>query len=528
MNDAEQLIHRFAGFSLDLGKGRLRGRSGEIVLRPKSLDLLVYLVRNAGRVVPKGELMDAVWPDVTVTEDSLTQCVHDVRRALGDKGSELLRNVPRRGYVFIEEALEPPAAPAQALGEPSTTQGALPDRPSVVVLPFANMSSDPEQEFFVDGMVDDIITALSRFKSLFVIARNSAFAFKNRSDDPREVGRKLSVRYILEGSARRTSDRLRLTAQLIDAESGAHVWADRYDRELIDLLEVQDDLVRTVVSTVVGRIEVVGKQKVRRLSEGELRAYDLYLRAAAAQDRNTRQDYRQAREWLRQAIAEDPMLAQAHHHLSLVAFIDWMAHWTEDREAMFAEAVGSARQSLLLDDSNSSAQAHFGMLRMYGGEYDEAGHHFARSFELNPNDAKARALHGFYLTAVGRPDEAIAAFDHAARLDPFQPSWTNWLRGIAHFTARRYRDAIVTLKAIPAPMNEVQGWLAASYAYAGDIQQARIMLETFLAGARSEMASPPPPSIAAWQAFWRGAIPYRDKEDTAHLHEGLRRAGMAD
>ena len=205
-----------------------------------------------------------------------------------------------------------------------------------------------------------------------------------------------------------------------------------------------------------------------------------------------------------------------------------MAWWTEDRERAFAEALASARQSLLLDDSNGSAQTHLGMLRMYEGDYDEAGLRFAKSLELNPNDAKSRALYGFYLTAIGLLDEAFAEFDLAAKLDPFEPARISWLKGIAYFSSRRYRDAILTLKAITAPMNEVHGWLAASYAHAGDIERARIVLERFLAGARSEMASPLPARISAWRAFWRGAIPYRDARDAAHLFEGLRLAGMAD
>ena len=218
-----------------------------------------------------------------------------------------MRTVARRGYMFSGQALE---ASPEAPGTPALDDApawALPlDKPSIAILPFVNMSSDPEQGYFADGMTEDVITELSRFKTLFVIARNATFAFKGKPQDFLDIGRKQGVRYILEGSLRRTSHRVRVTAQLIDVESSAHIWADRYDRELLELLEVQDDLVRTVASTVAGRIEVVGKQKVRRLSERELRAYDLYLRAAAAQDRNTREDYRAAREWLQQALAEDP------------------------------------------------------------------------------------------------------------------------------------------------------------------------------------------------------------------------------
>ncbi len=441
--------------------------------------------------------------------------------AFDDLGEHSLKNIAKPVRVFAVHG-----GTAHYVAAPIAQPGMV--NPSIAVLPFTNMSGDAEQDYLSDGITEDVITELSRFRNLLVIARNSSFAFKGQSLDLREVGRKLGASYVVEGSVRRAGKRIRITAQLIDARSGAHIWADRYDRDLVDVFEVQDELVRTIVSTIGGRIEVAAKAQATRLSDQGLRAYDLYLRAVAAEDKNTREAYRNAGDLLQRSIAQDAGFAPAHHHLSLVTLIEWMAFWVEDRDKAFADALSAARAALALDDSNSSLHAHFGMLLMYSSDYDESALHFAKAFELNPNDAKAKALHGLFLTAIGQPHEAIGSFDLAARLNPLHPDWSNWLKGIAYFTARRYTDAILTFKAINKPMNEVRGWLAASYAFAGNHEQAVVMLEAFLRIARAEMPAFPEPKIAAWAPFWHGAIPYKNDTDREHLFAGLRKAGMLD
>ena len=231
-----------------------------------------------------------------------------VKVGFDDLGPQTLKNIadPVRAYRVT-------GTPALALAQPKPVS----DRPSIAVLPFTNMSGDPEQEYFSDGMTEDIITELSRFRSLLVIARNSSFSYKGRSPRIQDVGRELGVRYVIEGSVRKSGDRLRVTAQLVEAPSGVHIWADRYDRGVGEIFVVQDELVRTVVSTVAGRVEEAGKARARGLSEAELRAYDLYLRALVAMDANSPASYRTAQELLHKAVHLDPAFAQAHHKLSL-------------------------------------------------------------------------------------------------------------------------------------------------------------------------------------------------------------------
>ncbi len=404
----------------------------------------------------------------------------------------------------------------------------LPDKPSIAVLPFTNMSGDPEQEYFSDGITEDIITELSRFRSLFVIARNSSFTFKGQAVDVTEVGRTLGVQYVVEGSVRKAGNRVRVTAQLVEAASGNHIWAERYDRDLEDVFAVQDELVRTIVSTVGGRIEDAGKARAVRLSDASLRAYDLYLRARAAQDRNTKEDYQLARRYLERAIVLDPHFAQAHHNLSLVHFMQWMAHWVDDRDTAFANSMEAAKRAAALDPADSSVYSRLGTLHMNRRDFDEAGQNFKKAVSLNPNDSQAMALFGVYLTAVGEPKRGIEQFNQAMRLNPFEPKWFRWSRGIAYFTASRYEDAIADLRSINAPINEARGWLAASYAHAGRLDEARATLDEFLQIAEQEMAVFPGRKLSAWEAFWHGAIEYKSEAHFEHLYDGLRKAGLLD
>jgi TolB-like protein/Tfp pilus assembly protein PilF len=404
----------------------------------------------------------------------------------------------------------------------------LPDKPSIAVLPFTNMSGDPEQEYFSDGITEDIITELSRFRSLFVIARNSSFYYKGQSPKVQDVGRELGVRYVVEGSVRKAANRVRVTAQLVEAETGNHIWAERWDRELEDIFAVQDELVRTIVSTVGGRIDAIGKARATRKSEAHLRAYDFYLRAAAAEDGNTKEDYQRARQYLERAIELDPGLAMAHHHLSLVNFFEWMTHWVDDRDMAFAAALNAENTAVAIDDTDSRIHAQLGQLHHHRRSFDEAGQDFEKAIRLNPNDFQAMALYGNYLTAIGNPEDAIEQFDQAIRLNPIEPSWIRWLRGVACFTAERYDEAIADLRSIKGPINEVRGWLAASYAGAGRLEEARATLEEFLHVAEDDMAVFPGRKLAAWDDYWHGAMQYQDEANFEHLYDALRKAGLED
>jgi TolB-like protein len=301
----------FGDYRLDTARRELR-RGGEVVsLEPKAFDLLAYLVQHRHRVVSKDDLLQEVWGGRIVSEAALTTRINAVRRALGDNGTaqRLVRTFTRKGIRFIGEVTElpDPVTPATIhMLDPVPR----PDKPSIAVLPFQNMSGDSEQEYFVDGMAEEIVTALSRIRWLFVIARNSSFTYKGRAVDVKRVGRELGVRYVLEGSVRKSGNRVRITGQLIDAETGAHLWADRFDGLLEDVFELQDQVASSVAGVIEPALQAAETARLAGRPTTDLTAYDLYLRAYAMVLLSTRQ-IPEALRLMEQAIARDPRYGPA-------------------------------------------------------------------------------------------------------------------------------------------------------------------------------------------------------------------------
>src|SRR5215468_10381676 len=312
-------MFQFEGYTLDVGRSSLRTADRDVQLRPKAFEVLRYLVENADRLVTKEELIQAIWPSVTVTDEALAHCVSEARQAIGDDDQATIKTVPRRGYRFAVPVLRvapgaaasPPASPDSGL----QLQSPLLDRPSVAVLPFANLSSDPQQDYFSDGITEDITTELSRFSELLVIACNSSFQYKGKRVDIRQIGRELNARYVVEGSVRRSGDRIRIVAQLIDAVTDAHRWAERYDRELHDVFAVEDEVARAIVTTLAAHVNRAEIERALLKPPAAWEAYEYYLRGAEAlflyQNRRTKASLCDARRLLEQSLAIDPDYARA-------------------------------------------------------------------------------------------------------------------------------------------------------------------------------------------------------------------------
>ena len=276
---AQRAVYRFEGFVLDIPRSILLTEDGEAIpLRYKSFELLRLFVENAGQLLDRDAIIQAVWSGAIVNDDSVTQCVRDIRRTLGDEAQTMVKTVPRRGYVFAAKIT---TSRDERADHNTANAAALPDKPSIAVLPFTNMSGDPEQEYFVDGMVEEIITALSRIRWLFVIARNSSFTYKGQAVDVKQVGRELGVRYVLEGSVRKAGQRVRITGQLIDADTGTHLWADRFDGSLEDVFELQDKVASSVAGVIEPALQAAETARSASRPTADLTAYDLYLRAYA-------------------------------------------------------------------------------------------------------------------------------------------------------------------------------------------------------------------------------------------------------
>jgi adenylate cyclase len=313
---------RFQSFTLDLQRLCLRGPAGEVDLRPKSFEVLRYLAEHAGRVVPKEEMIRAVWPDVTVTDESLTRCISEVRRAIGDDAQEVIKTVSRRGYLFdspdlaggqTENAPDTEAAPPShrrgiRLAAPPASAG----RPSIAVLPFANMSGDPEQEYFSDGITEDIITDLSKISGLFVVARNTTFTYKGKPVNVRQVSEDLNVKFILEGSVRKAGSRVRITAQLVDGRDGGHLWADRYDRDLNDIFMIQDEITRTIVDQLKVKLLPEENRAIGGTPTESVEAYAYYLRGRQFLHRRSKTFLELARRMFVRATEIDPLYARAY------------------------------------------------------------------------------------------------------------------------------------------------------------------------------------------------------------------------
>ena len=333
-----------------------------------------------------------------------------VKVGFEDIGAQTLKNIaqPVRAYRVT-------GMPAVTVPAPKVVS----DKPAVAVLPFTNMSGDTEQEYFSDGITEDIITELSRFHSLLVIARNSSFAFKGRPLKVQEIGRELGVAYVVEGSVRRLGDRLRLTAQLIESASGSHIWAERYDRDVHDIFNIQDELAHAIAATIGAKVEAVGRENAAKLSPSALKAHDLVLRAKAHALKYTRNDLEQARQMARHAIELDPTSAQAHACYAFCCSVIIYSYWTSDRDQLRVEAFDAAKRAVALDVTDNYARWVLGMVYLTRREYEEARIHLEKVVENNPNDTEGRGIFAMLLVAIGEAGAAIEHFEIMKRQNPF-------------------------------------------------------------------------------------------------------------
>jgi TolB-like protein/DNA-binding SARP family transcriptional activator/Flp pilus assembly protein TadD len=405
------------------------------------------------------------------------RCRNLLRCELGTEPEAMTAQLHRDALALARKA---PNVPSPQHGEGSLGQArsapwqmtapALPERTSIAVLPFDNRCGDPDQDFFTEGITEDIITELSRFRSLFVIARNSSFAYQRREVAIRQVGHELGVHFVLRGSVRRSGDTLRVTAEFVDAGTGREVWAEKYDRPAREVFALQDEVVGTIVATLVGRLEEAMLQRVRRKPAGSLAAYELVLRGKQLLHRHQRSDEVAARALFEEAVALDPESAFARAQLALTHFHEFF--WDDSRRAL-ERAAQIAAEALQLDDSEAWCHMVLGLTCLNRRQFDLALRHCEKAVSLNPNDPGLAAKMGLVLTDLGRPQEAIASIEKAMRLNPFEAeSYCDYL-GLALFAGHRYEDAVRALEVAVDPRFFDHVWLAASYAHLGDVAQAR-------------------------------------------------------
>ena len=432
-----------------------------------------------------------------------------------DYGEHEVKNIARpvRVWRWAAETIVPTASPETPM-----------DKPSIAVLPFVNMSGDAEQEYFADGITEDIITELSRFKELSVVSRNSSFVFKGKTAPVREIGGKLKVDYVVEGSIRKSGNRVRVTAQLIDAKDDNHIWADRYDRNLEDIFEVQDDVVRRVSSTLVGRLEHERQKRTRRQSKTQLKAYDLYLRGREQFFKWSVEDNLKARDLLTAAIEIEPEYAAALALSSEVLLRNWLNGWSGNPEQDLAESFIAAKRADEIDDQDSRVQTALGVAYIFQRNLDKAKHHFEIALKLNPNDTRVLVYYSRQAVFDGQTEKAVELCHRALSLNPYGKYGYNL--GIACFVAQDYRQTIELLDGIRNPPATILALLAASYAMAGDTAMAASTYARFCEAAKVCTVFAGLKRPEDWQEFFSARWPFRSPEDLEHLLDALGRAGL--
>ncbi len=521
----------FGDFVLDPDRRELSHGQDAVSIGPQVFDLLIHLISNRERVVSKDELLDVVWNGRFVSELTLTSHINAVRKALGDSGEaqSVIRTIPRKGFRFVADVREqspeePPGhrheRPEQATAPPDRL--ALPEKPSLAVLPFLNLSGDPEQEYFADGVVEDIIGALSRMRWLFVIARNSSFTYKGRAVDVKRVGQELGVRYVLEGSLRKAGHRIRITGQLIDATNGTHLWAERFESTIDDIFDLQDEIAASVVGAISRQLEQAEIGRAKRKPTERLDAYDYYLRGMSNFHFGNRAGTYEALGLFTKAIELDPDYASAYAMASACHFWTKFNRWAADRSLAISEGARLARHAVELGKDDAVALARGGhAIANFEGDVAGGIALIDRALVLNPNLAAAWFLGGFVTIMHGQPDEAVERLTHAMRLSPLDLEMYRMQGGmaLAHLFAGRFDEASAwaekALRDLPGFLIVVCT-LAASHALAGRMPEARRALDELRALSPGLRLS----DLGDWLLFHR-------PEYVAILSDGLRRAGLS-
>ncbi len=523
----------FGDCVLDPDRRELSRRSEVVAIGPQVFDLLLYLVEHRERVVSRDNLLETVWNGRIVSESTLASHINAARKAIGDSGQEqrLIRTVVRKGFRFVAEVKEAPApsgtetlrSDATASSEDAAEALVLPDKPSIAVMPFLNLSGDPAQDYFIDGVVEDIASALSRIRWMFVIARNSSFTYKGRAVDVKQVSRELGVRYVLEGSMRKAANRVRITGQLIDATTGAHIWGERFEGTLDDIFELQDEISASVVGAIVRQLEQAEIERAQRKPTSSLDAYDSYLRGRAYLNLGTRAAVDEGLFFFYKAIELDPDFASAHAMAAWCYFWRKVNGWMIDRSAEVAEGTRLARRAVELGKEDAVALTRGGhALAHLARDLELSISLVDRALALDPNLAAAWFLGGFLRTERGDPDGAIEYFARAMRFSPLDPEMFRMQAGmaLAHLFARRFDAASSwaekAYRELPSFLMVV-GIIAASHALAGRSVEAR--------QAMSQLRHLDPSLRVSSLPDW---LPIRRPADVATFSEGLRMAGLPE
>ena len=513
----------FGDHTLDDDRRELLRGSEPIAVEPQVFDLLIYLVQNRDRVVSKDDLIASVWGGRIVSDSTLTSRINAARKAVGDSGvkQKLIRTIARKGLRFVGDVhirpmgLEPPAE----IHEPSRAALPLPDRPAIAVLPFLNMSGDPEHEYFSDGISEDIITALSKLRWFFVIARNSSFTYKGKAVHMKQIAEELGVGYVVEGSVRKSGDRVRITAQLNDVATGSHIWAERYDRDIADVFAVQDEITEAIVAAIEPQLYAAENFHAQRKAPDSMDAWDLVMRALSHYWRVTRQDNVVAQALLEKATVIDPNYGQALGVLAASQTFSAHMGWA-DMAAVVPTAERAAHAAIRADGEDPWAHYALGNVYLFTRRFDDSLAEFELALQLNPNFSLAQGYYGLALAYCGRWQEADLAASRALRLSPRDPFSAIYcgIAAYSQYVGHNYDEAMRLARESIRLRNDFVGGhrvLTAAAGMAGQSETAKAAL--------LELRRAQPNICIDWIV---NQMPFKRDVDRSHYVEGFRRAGM--
>jgi TolB-like protein len=528
LSGRDTMQYSLADLTIDTGRQLVSRPAGPVPLPKLSYDLLLALVRAAPNVVSLDELMRLVWPGVIVSPETVSQRVKLLRDALDDDSRmpRYVAGLRGRGYHIVPGVeqtsdLRPAASPSSISSHTEALSRipegeAVPERVAICVLPFANMSGDPEQAYFSDGISEDIITELSRWRLLAVRSRSASFHYRGAAVDTKLVARDLKVRFIVEGSLRRIGERIRISVQLIDNETDRHIWAEKFDRDLAQLFAVQDQVVQTIVSTLVGRVQVSDVVRARRKPSTSLAAYECVLKGNALAWADP-ESLAEAKRLFEKAIEIDPGYGHAHALLASISCLEWQDD-PGTADATLLRALDLAKRAVDLDENESTCFSGLGWAHLLLRSYDLAVHYTQRALEMNPNNQWSLADMGVVMLYLGQPDEALVWFKRAKALDPyFNEPWYWRYVGLAYAILHRYQEALAAFDYLPSRPYRVSAYMAGCYARLGKTDLARTR-------AAESVSLRPTFSIA----HLISKQPFKNSADAASLAEDLRMAGLPD
>ncbi len=495
---------KFGRFAFDAERSQLTRGGNVIAIGQRAAAILARLLRESGSVVGKDDLFAAGWPGQIVEDSNLSVQIAALRKVLGQNslGEDWITTVQRMGYRF---AMEPSSSSGTA-GDTGTYEN-----PAIAVLPFGNSSGEPGQDFFADGLTEDIITDLSNVPGFRVIARNSTLFYKGKPTDVGQIAQDLGVNFIVEGNVRKSADRVRVNVQLVDAVSGTHIWAERFDRELPDVFALQDEVAGRIVGAISGKLNVASLRKRPQSVE----AYELCLRCRymIAQSKEANEE---AQRFLLRAIELEPGYAEAHRRLSHAYSFHWL-HYNGDQAMYRTQSLALAERAVELDPQDSGNYWALAWVQAYERQSALAHANFSKAKRLNPNDADAYAMYGDFLAMEGRPEDAVQSIKEGLKLNPRPAGWYFWLLGQALVQLGHNEEAIDALNREETYRSSSRRVLAVALSKLGRVEEARTEAKLFMAtvpGARTQL--------------WIKTRPFRRPEDLKFWEDAFREVGLPD